>query len=177
MQFYSRVSHFARHSSNHSVQEKYVIPIYKKLGFPYFQSFPASSEQIWPRNLLYFFNNFWKCFVFLAQAAETEDDAGKLWKLGKPSFYILEWHIFWTERFDENHGKWDTLVFMYGKWCRNFHVQLDSFSLKEFNFISKVALLVSLSQIYIICIVIFSNNLFITTFFFYFFLGGGLIET
>ena len=31
---------------------------------------------------------------------------------GNQIFDRLEWHILWTEWFDESHAKWDTLVVM-----------------------------------------------------------------
>ena len=37
----------------------------------------------------FFLYKFWKSFVFLAHPAKTENDAGKLWELGKPSFLYI----------------------------------------------------------------------------------------
>jgi hypothetical protein len=36
--------------------------------------------------IIFFLYKFGKSFVFLAHAAKTDSDAGKLYKLGKPSF-------------------------------------------------------------------------------------------
>jgi hypothetical protein len=58
----------------------------------------------------FFLYTFWKSFSFLGHVAKTENDAGKLYKLGKPSFLHIGMTFFWMERFDSCHAKWDTLL-------------------------------------------------------------------
>jgi hypothetical protein len=44
-------------------------------------------QVLWMELIINAYNIFWKSFEFLVHSAGTEDDAGKLWKLGKPLFF------------------------------------------------------------------------------------------